>query len=196
LLASGSYRRGALGSWIGGAGALLFARSATNLEVLRIFGVKGGRRLLEYQKTIHVDAPVENVFRFFSEFRNFPKFMTEVVESRVLSEKRSHWTVYGPLNTPVSFDAEVTALVPSELIAWRSVPGSLVRNAGQVKFAPKEGRGTKVELKFTYNPPAGMIGHGLARLLGFNPKQRIAESLAQIKQLIENGPSSRQLKAG
>src|SRR5262249_28147384 len=55
-------RRDALGSAAGTLGFGLILRGATNLESRRILGIGGGRRAIDFQKTINIDAPVERVF--------------------------------------------------------------------------------------------------------------------------------------
>jgi uncharacterized membrane protein len=146
----------------------------------------GGRRAVEVQKTININAPVEQVFEFWRNFENFPRFMSNVRAVRDDGGGRSHWTVAGPAGVPVSWDAEITRLEPDQLIAWKSVPGSAVANAGIIRFDRVEG-GTRIDIKLAYNPPAGAIGHGVAWLFGADPKSEIDADLVRMKTMIETG---------
>jgi len=77
--------------------------------------------------------------------------------------------------------------VPNEIIAWKSEPGAALRNAGCVRFDPAPDGGTRVDIHFTYNPPAGAMGHAAAGFLGADPKRMMDDDLARIKTMIETG---------
>jgi uncharacterized membrane protein len=180
-------RRMPLGVIVGGLGAGLLARSATNLPARRLTGVGGGRRAIDVHKTVHLNASVDMVFDFWSNWQNFPRFMTNVREVRDLGGGRSHWVVAGPAGN-VSWDAELTAYEPNRRIAWKSVPGSIVQHAGFVRFQPGEdGRGTRLDIQISYNPPGGAIGHALARVFGADPKSEMDADLMRMKTFIETG---------
>ena len=94
----------------------------------------------------------------------------------------------GPCNRPVEWYAEIINEVPSELIGWKSLPGSDVDCAGSVRFTDAPGgRGTEVRVELQYNPPAGMVGAYLARLFGREPEQEIEADLGRLKQYLEGG---------
>ncbi|WP_437971190.1 hypothetical protein WMF04_18680 [Sorangium sp. So ce260] len=72
------------------------------------------------------------------------------------------WTAVGPAGIPVSWDAEMTQLVPNEVVAWRSLPGEAIENEGIVRFEECP-EGTRLDIKMSYSPPAGAIGHAARR---------------------------------
>src|SRR5206468_1890154 len=113
--------------------------------------------------SIEVVAPVRDAFAFWTQFRNFPRFMPRLREVREEEPGVSHWLVDGPAGVRVSWDAEVTALEPHRRIAWRSLTGSTVPNAGEVRFEELAPRSTRVHVSLAYRPPAGAIGHAVAR---------------------------------
>ncbi len=168
------------------AGAVLLARSMTNLPARRLVGVGAGRRAIDLRKDIHVNAPPDEVFAFFRRFENFPRFMSHVRQVEPHGEGRWRWTVTGPANVPVSWEAEITRFVPGKVIAWESIPGAIIRNAGIIHFEPDRG-GTRIGIRLCYNPPAGAIGHAFAKLLGANPKKQLDDDLVRFKSLLENG---------
>jgi uncharacterized membrane protein len=182
-----SRRCDALGTASGLLGAGLLGRALTNLEMKRLVGVGGGREAVDIQKTINVDAPVDSVFGFWANYENFPRWMSHVREVKETGDGRSHWVVDGPAGVPVEWDAELTQFVPDEVIAWKSAPGAAIRQAGRVRFAPNADGSTRIDIKMTYNPPAGALGHGLATMLGANPKRQMDDDLARLKTLIETG---------
>src|SRR5260370_41342729 len=86
----------------------------------------------------------------------------------------------------VEWEAEIINDKNNEMIAWRSVPGSQVDNAGSVHFQPAPaGKGTEVKVTLKYDPPAGKVGAAFAKLLGDNPEQQIQEALRELKQMME-----------
>jgi len=186
-LAYGLVKRDAIGLGLSAAGAALLARSATNLEFQRLLGFGGGRTSVTIDKAINVDAPPDVVYALWSNFENFPQFMANVLEVTSVNEDLSHWKVAGPAGVPVEWDAEITRVVPQELIAWKSVEGSPVANSGYVLFQPNEKGGTEVTVRISYNPPAGAIGHAIARAFGADPKSELDTDLMRMKTLLETG---------
>jgi uncharacterized membrane protein len=142
---------------------------------------------LEVKKAVTVNKPPEEVDRFWRNFENFPRFMTHVESVERRDGGRSHWVVKAPTGT-VEWDAEIADERPGELIAWRSLPGSSVTNAGRVRFkAAPGGRGTEVEVELRYEPPAGTLGATVAKLMGEEPATQLADDLRRFKQVLETG---------
>ena len=188
LAAYAAARRDVFGTFFGLVGTALVLRAATNLETKRLVGIGAGRRAVDIQKSINISAPVSTVFDFWSNFENFPRFMTHVREVRATNvEGQSHWTVAGPAGLPIEFDAVITRFEPNNVIAWKTVEGAPVAHAGIVHFEPDGLHGTRVHIKFSYNPPAGAIGHAVASLLGEDPKSMMDDDLARMKTLVETG---------
>lgn len=175
---------------LGAAGVTLLARALTNKELKRLIGLGGGRRAVDIRKTINVNAPVDEVFAFWRNWENFPRFMRNVREVRDLGNGRSHWIIAGPAGISVEWDAEITRLIPNDVIAWKSVPGSVIANAGIVQFQPNRDGGTRVDIRLSYNPPAGALGHLVATIFGANPKREMDEDLVRFKSLIETGKAT------
>jgi uncharacterized membrane protein len=139
---------------------------------------------IRVEKSIEVNAPPEEVYRFWRNFENFPRFMENLEWVRVIDDTRSRWRVKGPAHIDAEWEAEIINEVPNELIAWRSLNGSNVDNAGSVHFRPTD-RGTEVKVEFLYHPPAGRVGAGLAKLLGEDPEKQVEEDLRRFKALVE-----------
>lgn len=137
---------------------------------------------------ITINRPVEEVFSFWRNFENLPRFMNHLESVTVLNDHRSRWVAKGPGGTEVSWEAEIIEEKPNELIAWESLEGSAVENAGSVRFERATGgRGTVVRVKLQYRPPGGAIGATVAKLLGEAPEKQIPQDLLRVKQLLETG---------
>lgn len=188
LAGYGASRRTVPGTLASLAGMGLLARAATNLDARRLTGIGASRRAIDIQKTITIDAPVEQVFTFWTAYENFPRFMSHVRDVRPSArERQSHWTVVGPAGVPVEFDAEVSALVANQAFGWRTLEGAPVAHAGLIRFEPAGGNRTRVHIRMSYNPPGGWFGHGLATVFGVDPKHSLDADLVRMKTLIETG---------
>ncbi len=171
----------------GFAGAAMLGRAITNKKITRVIGFGAGRRTVDVQKTISVAAPIGDVYRFWSNYRNFPSFMRHIREVEDLGGGRSRWVAYGPGGMSVSWDAEMTERIENRIMAWKSAPGSMIENAGVIRFDEAPDGNTRVTIRLSYNPLSGAIGHAVASLFGADPKREIGEDLQRMKSLIEEG---------
>ena len=152
-----------------------------------------GNSTIAYQQGVRVDrsttinATREQVYAFWRNLENLPRFMKHVQCVKQMDDTHSHWIVKGPAGN-VEWDAEIINEVPNELIAWRSLPGASIDNAGSVRFEhATAGRGTKVTVSLQYAPPAGQIGVALAKLLGNDPEHEVDAELHRLKNIMEAG---------
>jgi uncharacterized membrane protein len=137
---------------------------------------------------ITVNRPTEEVYEFWRNFENLPRFMRHLESVKVLDNGRSRWKAMAPAGMSVEWEAEMTEDRPGELISWRSLPGSQVRNAGTVRFSSAPGgRGTEVRVDLEYAPPAGMVGTMVAKLFREEPGQQVHDDLRHFKQVLELG---------
>lgn len=173
--------------WLGVAGsAALLARAIANQPLRQILGIDGNGAV-HFDKTVHIEAPVEEVYGFWSNFENFPKFMTHLKDVRHLRNGRTHWVAAGPAGISIPWEAEITEQRPNQLLAWTSVPGSMIRSTGVVRFDRESDHHTRVSIRMSYCPPAGVFGHAAAWLFGSDPKTEMDDDLVRLKSLIEIG---------
>lgn len=143
---------------------------------------------IRMMRSIVINRTPEDLYAFWHNFENFPRFMHHLESVRVTSPSRSHWVAKGPAGTNVEWDAEITADTPNELIAWRSVEDADVDNSGIVQFQRRPGgRGTIVRVEIEYRPPGGVAGALVAGLFNESPEQQIYDDLHRMKQVIETG---------
>ncbi len=198
----GIRRRSPLGIAIAAAGGEMIRRGVTghsymyNLLGVRTAPLGQGAETtsVPYELGIRVDRAVTvekgrmELFRFWRDLRNLPRFMKHVKSVAVLDEKRSHWVVTAPAGRTVEWDAEIVDEKENEHIGWRSLPNANVDNAGSVWFKDAPGgRGTVVRVEVQYNPPGGALGALVAQIWGEEPGQQIDEDLHRFKQLMEAG---------
>jgi uncharacterized membrane protein len=138
--------------------------------------------------TITINKPADEIYRFWRNFENLPRFMSHLLAVTDTGDGHSHWMAKGPAGTEVEWDAEITEERPGEFISWRSLPGSSVENSGTVRFEPATGgRGTVLHVELHYRPPGGVVGATVAKLFGEAPEKQIPVDLMRIKQLLETG---------
>jgi len=141
---------------------------------------------IKHIKNIIINQPPEEVFRFWRNFENLPRFMEHLKEVKITGANTSHWIVKGPAGTTVEWDAVIHNEIPNRLIAWRSVENSNVNNAGSVEFNPaRGGQATELKIEISYEPPVGKIGTTVAKLFGEEPGQQLDDDLRHLKHLLE-----------
>ena len=143
-------------------------------------------------KCVTINRPAEEIYNFWRQLENLPKFMNHLIAVTESGEGRSHWVAKGPAGSQVEWDAEIVEETPHQLIAWRSLPGAQVENSGRVTLEPATGmRGTVVRVDLQYRPPGGAVGATIAKLFGEAPEKQIPVDLRRIKQLLETGEIAR-----
>jgi len=173
---------------VAGVAVLDVISSMENARRERIEQGKKPETELHMTKSITINRPADECYRFWHDFESFPRFMQHLESVKITGDNRTHWRAKGPAGTSFSWDAELIADEPNQYLAWRSIEGSGIDNSGSVRFerAPG-GHGTIVRVELHYVPPAGMAGAMLAKLFGEEPSQQIDEDLRRFKWLIETG---------
>lgn len=202
LAAYGLRRRSAGGLILTLAGAALLHRGGTgHCNTYQALGIttahasdhsagehdRGVARDIHVEKSIIIDKSAEELYSFWRDFENLPRFMDHLESVNSVGFNRWHWVAKGPVGTRPEWDAEIYNEKPNELIAWRSLEGT-VTNAGSVRFEPaSDERGTQVKVVLNYNAPGGKVSALLARLFGQEPGQMIEDDLRRLKQIFETG---------
>ncbi len=150
-------------------------------------GTRERRQIVDIQKTLFINAPVDRVYRFWGDYENFPLFISHVRDVQDLGHGRSFWTIRGPGGVLIRWKARLTENRPNDVLAWHSEPGAMLENAGIIRFHPV-GAGTQLDLRFCYRPPAGGAGRAVASLLGADPRGKLNEDLGRLKALLEATP--------
>ena len=176
----------ALGVSTGPADAVL--RAAQRDDVTGRAATVNARKAVKVERAVTIEKPRGELFAFWRNFENLPRFMEHLVSVRVDSPMRSHWQAKAPAGRTVEWDAEIVNEVPNEIIAWKSVGEPDVPNAGSVNFSDAPGgRGTIVRVTLDWEPPAGKLGAILSHFFSEEPDHQIREDLRKFKQLMETG---------
>jgi uncharacterized membrane protein len=199
LVGAGLSRKSLPGALIAAVGGGLIYRGVSgHCHVYEALGIDtasghGAAQPEEYfNRGIHVEHVVTinrlpwELYDYWRKFENLPRIMSHLDAVNVIDDKRSHWVAKAPAGQQVEWDAEIINDEPGALIAWRSLGGADVDNAGSVRFVPAD-RGTEVKVVIDYIPPAGRIGAAVAKLFGEEPQQQLQDDLRNFKSLMETG---------
>jgi uncharacterized membrane protein len=146
------------------------------------------KRGIHVTQTITINRSADDLYQFWRDFENLPRFMRHLESVHVADEMHSYWRAKAPAGMIVGWDAEIIDDTPGERISWRSLAGADVPNAGSVRFKPATGdRGAVVTVQIEYMPPGGAIGAAIARLFGEEPDQQVRDDLRLFKQVMETG---------
>lgn len=193
MVALGLRRRGFGRLLTMGAGVAMLARARSGHSMvyeragLSSAGIDAGSGFT-IERSVTVNRPIDEVYSYWRDFENLPKFMDHLDAVVLLGNGRSHWDMRGPGDLKVEWDAEIVEDRRNELISWRSLPGSQVEHSGSVHFAyAPGGKGTEVRLKMRYVPPGGAAGFAITKFLNKMTEQQVAEDLRRFKELLEAG---------
>ena len=144
-------------------------------------------RAVKIERSIRIDAAPDALYRFWRDFENLPQVMRHIESVQVLDARRSRWRAKAPAGQTIEWDAVVHNEIPGQLIAWKSVEGATVPNAGSVHFTPAADGGTVVKVVLEYQPPAGRMGQLFAQVFGREPELQVREDLGRFKRYAESG---------
>jgi len=163
--------------------------AVTALDVMCAMQLSNGNKHGIHAKgSCIVNATPEEVYQFWRNFENLPRFMRHVDSVTDLGDGRSNWKVKGPAGMEVEWDAMIVADDPNEVITWRTLENADVDHAGAVRFERAAGgRGTIVKVNLEYMPVGGVIGAAVAKLFGEEPEQQLNDDLRRFKQMMEVG---------
>ncbi len=140
------------------------------------------------EKTITIARPVAEVYSFWSQLENLPRFMQHLEAVTAQDDLHSHWVMKMMGGKLLEWDAEIIERRENEMMSWRSIPGSDIESAGSVWFTSVPGgQGTLVRVLFKYSPPTGKAGHYIAKLFGRDAESELEDNLERLKELLETG---------
>lgn len=171
-----------------GAGGYLLNRGVTgHCELYSQIGkISTDPINISIKSSFTVNKPREAVYAFWRKLDNLPLFMNHLESVDVLDNERSHWVLKLPTGVAnVSWDAEIVVDIPGELIGWSSLPGSIIDNAGKIRFRDTTNGGTLVDLVISYQPPAGGFGASLAHVLNPVFKNMVNNDVQNFKQYMD-----------
>jgi uncharacterized membrane protein len=145
------------------------------------------------QRTLTIRRTPQDLYAFWHDAENAPRYIPLIQSVRKIDEKRSHWIAISPTGQRVEWDVEITQDQPRRLIAWQVSSGkAMLGEGGRISFreAPRQ-RGTIVTLEIDF------VGHKglqnmleipvLGRVTGLFLESWVLETLRRFKALTETG---------
>jgi uncharacterized membrane protein len=150
-------------------------------------------RTVHFRESITINRSQEDLYSFWRDFKNLPRFMQNIVAVQELDERHSRWQARGPFNKIFHWEAEILEERQNELIKWRTIElHSNLEHEGVLSLRRAAGnRGTILSLDCRWTPPGGVFGAAMAKLLPDDPARQVSEDLRRFRQLMETGEISR-----
>jgi carbon monoxide dehydrogenase subunit G len=136
------------------------------------------------ERSIEVEVPVRAVYDQWTQFEEFPRFMSGVQEVRQVGDALTHW-VAEIAGVRREWDAAILEQVPDQKVAWAATTGAT--NAGTVYFKDVGSGRTQVRLTLEYEPEG--IVERIADVLDVVDRQAVAD-LDRFKEFIESRGSA------
>ena len=131
-------------------------------------------------ETIDVNVPVTVAYNQWTQFEEFPKFLTFVESITQVTDTLTDWKVkIGGVER--EFEAQITEQHPDERVAWNSTGGQ-VNHGGVVTFHKLAENETRVTVQLDWEATGLMEKAGAA--LGVD-NHAIKKDLANFKEFIE-----------
>ncbi|TDP00229.1 MULTISPECIES: SRPBCC family protein [unclassified Flavobacterium] len=133
-----------------------------------------------------IDKPISEVYSFWRDFENLPKFMNHLESVKPISYTTSQWTAKGPGGIgKITWKAEILKDEKERLISWSSLPDASIKNAGKVVFRPS-GKGTEIIVTISYHAPLGIAGESAAKLLNPYFEKLVNDDIMNFKTYLES----------
>lgn len=162
------------------------AASGPVSEALRRAGTR--RRTMHLRFSFAVPQAASIVFRFCSDFENFPALVSAVREVRDFGDGRSHWVASGSGGRTLEWDAVTTKFVPYRVIAWQSTSDSAVRTSCTLRFIPERDGGTCVRVALDYASPTDRVKDAVAALASRRRTRQIESDIRRLGERIDAAP--------
>jgi uncharacterized membrane protein len=133
-----------------------------------------------------IRRPVHEVYRFYRDFANLPRFLGDVVAVEQLADTTYRWVVAGPFGTRIPLTVTITEQRVDRLIRYQTSGPLPVHGRWELSFGPDSDAGvTRVREHLVI--PLGAVGRALLALIGKFPDREVAANLTMLKQVLEAG---------
>lgn len=132
-----------------------------------------------------INKPISEVYAFWRNLENLPKFMSHLDNIKTIDETISVWTAKGPGGIgSISWKAKIVKDRKDKLLSWNSMEGSSIRNAGKVIFKD-HGSSTALDITISYHAPLGVAGESAAKLLNPYFEKLVKDDINELKNYLE-----------
>jgi hemerythrin superfamily protein len=132
------------------------------------------------EKSVVVDVPIGTAYNQWTQFEDFPRFMSGVQQVEQLDERTLRW-VAEIAGVRRQWNATILEQLPDRKVAWAATEGAT--NAGAVFFEPVDDARTRVTLHLDYEPE-GLV-ETVGDVLNVVERQAVGD-LERFKEFIED----------
>jgi uncharacterized membrane protein len=157
------------------------------LQTLPLIKSVSNGKSMTMEKTVTVSRPISEIYSFWRNLENLPRFMKHLKSVTVLDETHSRWVAQMD-GKSLSWEAQIVVDRVDEVISWQSSEDSEVRNGGSVWFKEAQKKQeTIVTVALEYSFPAGRFGAKIAKVFGKDAPTIIEKDLLRFKRLLKSG---------
>lgn len=138
------------------------------------------------EATVTIQRPVADVFSFYRDFQNLPRFLGDVTAIEQVGPAAYRWTIVGPFGIRVKSTIRLTEERANELIRYETAAVPAVKAEWTVQFAPGPDPGS-ARVHEVLKTPFGRLGHAALILMGKPPAAEVAANLRRLKEVMETG---------
>lgn len=138
------------------------------------------------KESIVINRKAGDIYRFWRNLENLPRFIDHLDSVENLGEGHNRWTIKTPVGL-MNWESEIIEDKENEIIQWRSMPGSRVKNSGSLVLKEKEGGdATEATVELRYKPPGEHDSFLEDEILEAITDVQIKGDLRNLKRIIES----------
>ena len=139
---------------------------------------------MDTTQVITIRRPLAEVYAFYRDFSNLPKFLGDVMAVETIDSKTYRWTIEGPFGIKVKWTVRITEERPNALLRYEA---GVTGVSAQWTIAFRATSATDTEVTSTIATPLGRLGIAAMALIGKFPASEQTSNLNRLKQLLETG---------
>jgi uncharacterized membrane protein len=132
-------------------------------------------------ETIDVNVPVSTAYNQWTQFEEFPRFLSFVESVTQTDDTHLHWRV-NIAGGEREFDSVITEQIPDDRVAWTSTGGE-VDHAGVVTFHRLSDMSSRVAVQIDWEPEGFVEKAGAALDI---PDRAVQAELENFRKFIES----------
>jgi uncharacterized membrane protein len=149
--------------------------------------VKTHPRNINIRAQVTVKQPIEEVYAFWRNLENLPRFMKHIDKVSATNDAGTQWNFStSGVTGLLEWDAEIVKEEKNRLLGWHSLPGSSIENSGKVVFEPQGENVTEIHIVISYKAPFGNAGEKIARWINPLLEDMIREDIEAYKHYAEH----------
>ncbi|WP_320675599.1 SRPBCC family protein [Prochlorococcus sp. MIT 1300] len=149
-------------------------------------------RWLEHTVVSNIDAPVDQVWKVWSDLEAMPLWMSWIESVKTMNEEDkvlpdlTEWTLAAN-GFRFKWKAKITERVDAQKLQWESIGG--LPTKGAVRFYEEKDNSTVVKLCVSYELPRVLAPIMEPNILGGMVTNELQENINRFKKLVESGYS-------